>query len=112
MTMPESRCAYFSLSVAEIPLPGTRHPLRLPICRCALTEVLIERLQAATGNEELLSYIHAPSLDGHPRPVVGSDWAVVSPTTCTERRKIEKCLPSFVETLTELGLDASIPPEG
>jgi hypothetical protein len=86
-------------------------PLRLPVCRCVLTEVLIERLAAAPGNEELLSHIHGPAIDHQPRPIIGSDWAVVSAKTCTEKRKREKCIPCFVETLTDLGLDASLPPE-
>lgn len=110
-TMAESRCAYFFLTTAEIAMPDTHQSLRVPVCRCMLTEVLIARLEAATGHEELLSHIHGPSLEGQRRPVIGSDWDVVSAKTCTLKRKQEKCLPSFVEVLTDFGLDNSIPPE-
>ena|SRR5579862_7362916 len=109
--MSEERCPYFSRSVAEIALPGHQHPLRLPVCRCALTEVLIERLEAEDSNEELVSYFRGPSVAGQPRPVIGSDLQVISPATCTQERLRERCLPSFVSILTDVGLDASVPPE-
>ena len=109
--MPDQRCPYFTLNVGKIPLPGNREPIRVPICRCALTETLVSRLRTHPEGEQLASYLEGPPLDGQPRPVIGSDLQPVSPVTCTNARKQASCVPNFVALLTDFGLDATAPAE-
>ena len=102
-------CPYFTLSVGEIPIPGHATPMRVPICRCALTETLVSRLKTHTEGAQLASYLEGPPLNGQPRPVIGSDLQPVSPITCTDERKLANCIPSFVDILTDFRLDATLP---
>ena len=109
--MPKHPCAYFNLTVGHIPMPGQSHPLRVPICRCVLTETLVLRLRTHPEGGQLASYLEGPPLNNQPRPVIGSDLQPVSPVTCTDTRKLASCQPSFVELLTDFTLDATLPPE-
>ena len=109
--MSDTRCPYFSLNVGLIPIPGLTHPLRVPVCRCVLTETLAERLRTHPEGEALASYLQGPPLEGQPRPVIGSDLQPVTPTLCTDERKRENCLPQFVETLEVFSLDTTVPLE-
>ena len=104
-------CPYFTLSVGTIPVPGHSHPLRVPICRCVLTETLVERLQSHPDGAQLASYLEGPPLAGQPRPVIGSDLQPVSPVTCTNERKQIACLPQFLTLLHDFSLDTTIPAE-
>ena len=109
--MSDPRCPYFTLSIGEIPLPGNKQPIRVPICRCVLTETMVTRLRTHPEGEQLASYLEGPPLDGLPRPVIGSDLHPVSPITCTNIRKQASCLPNFVALLTDFSLDSTVPEE-
>ena len=104
-------CPYFALSVGEILIPGHAHPMRVPICRCALTETFVSRLHTHPEGAQLASYLEGPPLKGQPRPVIGSDLQPVSPITCTDERKQASCLPQFLMLLHDFGLDTTIPAE-
>jgi hypothetical protein len=105
------KCPYFTLSVGRVPLPGYYAPMRLPICRCALTETLAARLLAHEQGRRLASLLLGPAPEGQPRPEIGCDLDPVSPVTCTNERKQARCLPGFVETLDNFALDTTAPPE-
>ena len=107
--MSDKRCPYFSLSVREIPIPGVLHPFRIPICRCALTEVLTERLRAMPEGRQLVSLLVGTPLDEEPRPVIGSDLEPISSVTCTPERLQARCLPCFHDILSEYGADTTVP---
>lgn len=109
--MPASRCPYFSLNVRAIPVPGHISPLRVPLCRCALTETLVDRLQAHVEGNVLAFYMQGVALDGEPRPIVGSDLQPIGPLTCTHERCENRCKPGFAEILTGFGLDLGLPSE-
>ena len=104
-------CPYFSLSVGAIPVPGHYHALRVPICRCALTEPLVTRLRTHPDGEQLASFLEGPPIGGQPHPVVAADLQPVSSATCTDERKRASCLPHFVTLLDDFGLDTTIPAE-
>lgn len=108
-TVPENRCPYFSLSVGEVPLPGHSHPLRVPICRCALTEILTQRLRVTTEGRTLASLLESTPLDGQPRPVIGSDLEPISQQTCTAERLQARCLHGFQDILADFGADTTLP---
>jgi hypothetical protein len=105
----DSRCPYFSLTVGEIPILGHLHPLRVPICRCALTEVLSERLRAVSEGYKLASLMEGKPLDGQPRPVIGSDLEPISAVTCTPERLQARCLPGFHDILSDFGAETTVP---
>lgn len=92
-------------------MPGNIHPIRVPICRCILTETLVARLRDHPEGTQLAAYLEGPSLDGQPRPVVGSDLSPISPSGCTDDRKKAACIPGFIDILTDSGLDTTIPAE-
>jgi hypothetical protein len=85
--------------------------MRVPICRCVLTETFAARLKTHPEGGLLASYLEGPPLDGQPRPVVGSDLEPVSAASCTDERKKSSCVPSFVEILTIYGLEPKVPAE-
>lgn len=104
------RCRYFTLEHKQVMVLDL--PLILPVCRCALTELMLERLRTHPDGQILLPYLEGPPLDDDtPRPVIGADHHPISPQTCTEERKESQCIPGFLELLTDLGLDTSLPHE-
>ncbi len=109
--MSTSPCPYFALKVGTIPLAGHFHPVRVPVCRCGLTEPLVARLRSHPDGTPLVALLEASPLDGQPRPVVAADLQPVSPIACTNERKQASCLPNFVALLHDFGLDTTIPPE-
>jgi hypothetical protein len=109
--MPKHSCPYFTLSVGAIPIPGHLTPMRVPVCRCVLTETLVSRLKTHSEGAQLASYLEGPPLQGQPRPVIGSNLHPVSPVTCTDERKQAHCVPSFVDILTDFRLDTTLPEE-
>ena len=104
-------CPYFTLSVGIIPILGSSQGLRIPICRCVLTEVLVARLQTNPEGEKLASYLQGPPLECQIRPIIGSDLKPVSAATCTNERKQTSCLPEFLTYLHDFRLDNTIPTE-
>ena len=60
--------------------------------------------------EHLASYLAGPPLNEQDRPLVGADMQPITPLTCLEERGRSRCIPSFVEVLTDFGLDAAVPP--
>lgn len=111
LVMPATPCPYFSLSTGTISVTGHYHPLRVPICRCALTEPLTARLRTHPDGEQLASFLEGPLLDGQPHPVVAADLQPVSAATCTNERKQVSCVPHFLDLLNDFGLDRTIPAE-
>lgn len=105
----DERCPYFSMRVGEVPIAGLTHPLRVPICRCALTEVLAQRLRTAPAAHAFASLLEAAPLDGQPRPVIGSDLEPISQVTCTSERLHARCKPSFQDILSDFGIDTAVP---
>jgi hypothetical protein len=101
-----------SLSVVKVPLPNQRVIMRMPHCRCGLSEVLSDRLRSDPEGEVFASYLEGRPLDGQPRLLLGADMQPVAPRLCTNERLHTNCIPSFVDTLTECTLDASIPQTG
>ena len=104
-------CPYFALSVGIISIPGYIHELRVPICRCALTEPLAARLRTHPDGEQLASFLERPPLDGQPQPIIAADLQPITPIACTEERKQASCVPRFLAMLNDFGLDTTIPPE-
>jgi hypothetical protein len=109
--VPKDPCPYFTLNAGHIPILGQIHDLRVPICRCILTEALVTRLRTHPEGEQLASCLEGPPLDHQAYPMIGSDLQLVSPLTCTNSRKCASCQPSFIELLTDFTLDATLPPE-
>jgi hypothetical protein len=108
--VPHNPCPYFSLSVVKVPIPNQRMIMRMPVCRCGLSETMSERLRRDPDGEVFASYLEGRPLDGQPRPQLGADLQPVSPRLCTNERLTTTCVPSFVDTLTDCSLDASVPP--
>src|SRR5579871_1042658 len=98
----EHRCPYFSLSAGTLPVPGDAVVLHVPICRCALTEVLVARMSEYPAGELLASYLQGPPLEDQPRPIIGSDLELISPLACTAERCTERCIPGFVRLSADL----------
>jgi hypothetical protein len=109
--VPKDSCPYFTLTVGHIPMPGQSEGLRVPICRCVLTETLVRRLRTHPNGRHLASYLEGPPLEDQPRPIIGSDLQPVSPVTCTNSRRQISCQPSFIVLLTDFTLDPTFPPE-
>jgi len=107
--MPNERCPYFSMHVGTVPIAELQHPLRVPICRCALTEVFIQRLRAVPKGYAFASLLEAAPPDGQPHPVIGPDMQPITQATCTPERMYARCKPGFQDILSDFGADTTVP---
>jgi hypothetical protein len=103
------RCSHFSVSVGTLDVPGIHPPLRVPIYRCSLTELMVARLQTSDEGGRLASMLEAPPLNDIPRLVCGPDLEAITTTACTPERCRQSCRSGFAQILSEFGLDASEP---
>ena len=100
-------CPYFLLDMRKIPIAGHPQPMRLPVCRCTLTEAFVQRLRTHSEGKKLAFFLEDTPQDDLLCSVLGADLQVAS---CTDQRRRECCLPQFVETLTDFRLDTTVPP--
>ncbi len=107
--MEDQRCPYFALQVKRLPVSGLPHPLRVPIYECALSETLCTRLRSLPEGEALDARLEVTAPDGSRQCLYGPDLETLSLATCTPQRGTQRCVPAFVDLMTALGLDATLP---
>ncbi len=108
-TRGDNRCGHFSVSVATLSVPGVFVPMQVPIYRCALAELMIQRLRDSDEGRRLADSLEAAPLDGFPRLVGGPDLEAITTTTCTVDRCRRSCQHGFTQILADIGVDASLP---
>jgi hypothetical protein len=110
--VPErGRCSHFSISPVTVDVPGLHRQMQVPIYRCSLAEVLVQRLRATSEGARLAASLHAEPLEGIPRLLGGPDLEAITTTTCTLPRCRESCQSGFIQILTDLNLDPALPQE-
>ena len=105
------QCPYFALTVLKLAVPGTSRPIRIPICRCALTEEAVSRLQTHPEGVELADAFTSKTQQGEQWPLLGPDLEGIAANTCTRTRQTERCCPAFMEMLIPFDLKIDFPSE-
>jgi hypothetical protein len=114
--MSGTRCGHFSLEVEELRLPHTYIPLRVPIRRCALAEIMVAILARSEEGRTVATKLTLASsretfadADGPDpqtiRTAFGPDLEAIHAPECTTVRCQESCTPSYRLLLLEFGFD-------
>ena len=106
--MDNERCPHNSKAVAQETVPGHYFAIRFPMYRCALAELMIERLQSHPQGSWIADALQTTAADNTTRPHIGPDLIPLHPLTCTGER-CGRCASHFIEHLTTYGQDASLP---
>jgi hypothetical protein len=107
--MPEVRCRHFSFRVDMHPVPGLAQPLRIPIHQCRVADTLRTRLRSLADGEELAEALEQTASDGTRHSIYGPDMEPLSTHTCTQERCRRSYELAFVDLMTHMGLDTTLP---
>src|SRR5438132_426002 len=98
------RCSHFSIATALIIIPGLHREMRVPVYRCSLAEVMVDRMRLTPDGERLAASLEAAPLEGIPRLIGGPDLEAITTTACTPDRCRQSCQNGFIQILGDLGI--------
>ena len=104
-------CSHFSIENARIDIPGLHREMQVPIYRCSLAEVMVERMRDTPDGIRLADSLAAAPLEGIPRLIGGPDLEAITTTACTPDRCRRSCHAGFIQILSDLGVDSALPVE-
>lgn len=107
--MTEQACPYISFQVGNVIIPGHVSAMRFPIYQCALTDALRVGLRALPDGDVLADAMELTDAEGIRHSRYGPDLQPLSMPTCTDTRCKQICQPAFLNLMTDLGMDATLP---
>ena len=104
---PGQSCPYFESKTITLPVPSGTITLNVPFCR--LSEIMGQRLNTLPAGQDLVRQLTSTPREGETRFIYGPDMNPITAPTCSSARLQQVCQPAFVQLLTRLALEATLP---
>ena len=111
-TETNHQCPYFEQNSVTLPVPGKPTSLTLTVPVCRLAETMGKRLNTMPAGQEVLKLLTTTPKGGKARMMYGPDMQQMAASVCLVERLHARCEPDFVQTLTLLALEVTLPEIG